>query len=84
MLAFNLANKNKQLAAIQYIRLLGLKNPESVRQENDGSFSHTNTKGKKRVMIPCLTFADYRREVAKHTKTKMQKCLGYYVVELLA
>lgn len=40
MLAFDLANKNKQLAAIQYIRLLGLKNPDSVQQESDGSFSN--------------------------------------------
>lgn len=30
MLAFDLSEKNKKLAAIQYIKLLGLKNPENV------------------------------------------------------
>ena len=84
MLAFDLANKNKQLAAIQYIRLLGLKNPDSVQQESDGSFSHTNAKGKKRIRIPCLSFAEYQKENSKYAKTKMQKCLGYYVIEVVA
>lgn len=53
MLAFDLAEKSKKDAVIKYIKLLGLKDPENVVQESNGIFSHTNTRGKKRILIPC-------------------------------
>lgn len=81
---FEMAEKNKKLAAIQYIRLLGQKNPENVVSEANGLFSHTNTKGKKRMLLPCITFDEYKVEKEKHNKTKMQKCLGYYVLEIVS
>lgn len=52
MLAFDLAEKSKKDAVIQYIKLLGLKDPENIVQESNGIFSHTNTRGKKRILIP--------------------------------
>lgn len=83
MLAFDLAEKNKREAAIQYIRLLNQKNPENIVQEANGVFSHTNTRGKKRILIPCISFSEYQRIEKEYSKTKMQKCLGYYVLEII-
>lgn len=83
MLAFDLAEKNKKDAVIQYINLLGQKNPENVVQESNGIFSHTNTRGKKRILIPCISFPEYQRREKEYSKTKMQKCLGYYVLEII-
>lgn len=83
MLAFDLAEKSKKDAVIQYIKLLGQKNPENIVQEGDGAFSHTNTRGKKRILIPCITFSEYKRKAKEYPKTKMQKCLGYYVLEVI-
>lgn len=79
MLAFDLAEKNKREAVIQYIKLLNQKNPEDIVQE----VSHTNTRGKKRVLIPCISFSEYQRREKEYQKTKMQKCLGYYVLEVI-
>lgn len=83
MLAFDLAEKNKKDAVIQYIKLLGQKDPENVVQEGNGIFSHTNTRGKKRILIPCISFSEYQRREKEYAKTKMQKCLGYYVLEII-
>lgn len=78
-----LIEEGKRLAAIQYIRLLGQKNPENVIQEDNGFYSHTNTRGKKRMLLPCVTFAEYKGMKEKYTETKMKKCLGCYVMEII-
>jgi hypothetical protein len=83
MLAFDLAEKSKKDAVIKYIKLLGLKDPENVVQESNGIFSHTNTRGKKRILIPCIRFSEYKRREKEYQKTKVQKCLGYYVLEVI-
>lgn len=83
MLAFDLAEKSKKDAVIQYIKLLGLKDPENVVQESNGIFSHTNTRGKKRILIPCIRFSEYKRKAKEYPKNRVQKCLGYYVLEVI-
>lgn len=83
MLAFDLVEKNKKEAAVQYIKLLGQKDPENVVQESNGVFSHTNTRGKKRILIPCITFSEYKRKAKEYPKNKVQKCLGCYVLEVI-
>lgn len=83
MLAFDLVEKSKKEAVVQYIKLLNQKNPENIVQEGNGVFSHTNTRGKKRILIPCITFSEYKRKAREHPKTKMQKCLGCYVLEVI-
>ena len=75
MLAFDLAEKSKKDAVIQYIKLLGLK--------DNGIFSHTNTRGKKRILIPCIRFSEYKRKAKEYPKNRVQKCLGYYVLEVI-
>ena len=55
MLAFDLAEKNKKLAAIQYIKLLGLKNPENVLREGI-YYSHINARGKKTIIASLYIF----------------------------
>jgi len=72
-------HKAKKNAAIQYIKLLGLTNPENVREEPDGTFSHINARGKKRILVPCSTFAEYRKTA--HGNEPMQHCIGFYVFE---
>lgn len=47
MLVSELVEKSKKDAVIQYIKLLGQKNPENIVQEGNGVFSHTNTTRKK-------------------------------------
>lgn len=49
-----LTEESKRLAAIQYIRLLGQKDPENVIQEDNGFYSHTNTKGKRECCFRVL------------------------------
>jgi hypothetical protein len=85
MLSFeHLEEKTKREAVIQYVKLLNQKNPENIVQEGKNIFSHTNTRGRKRILIPCRTFSEYqRREKEYSKKTKMQKCLGYYVLEIV-
>lgn len=83
MLVSELVEKSKKDAVIQYIKLLGLKNPENIVQEGNGVFSHTNTRGKKRILIPCLRYSEYKRKAKEYPKTKMQKCLGCYVLEVI-
>lgn len=83
MLAFDLAEKSKKDAVIKYIKLLGLKDPENVVQEGNGVFSHTNTRGKKRILIPCLRYSEYKRKAKEYPKSRVQKCLGYYVLEVI-
>ena len=83
MLAFDLAEKSKKDAVIQYIKLLGLKDPENVVQEGNGVFSHTNTRGKKRILIHCLRYSEYKRKAKEYPKSRVQKCLGYYVLEVI-
>lgn len=83
MLVSELVEKSKKDAVIQYIKLLGLKDPENVVQESNGIFSHTNTRGKKRILIPCIRFSEYKRREKEYQKTKVQKCLGYYVLEVI-
>lgn len=78
-----LIEEGKRLAAIQYIRLLGQKDPENVIQEDNGFYSHTNTRGKKRMLLPCITFAEYKSKKEKYTETRMKKCLGCYVLEVI-
>ena len=81
MLAFDLAEKNKMNACMQYIKLLGLKNPEDIVK--DGEFyTHTNSRGKSRTLLPCLTFSEYQKREKEFVKTKMKKCIGYYVIEI--
>lgn len=82
MLVSELVEKTKKDAVIQYIKLLGQKNPENIVQDN-GVFSHTNTRGKKRILIPCITFSEYKRKAKEYPKNKVQKCLGYYVLEVI-
>lgn len=82
MLAFDLAEKNKKLAAIQYIKLLGLKNPENVLREGI-YYSHINAGGKKRLLLPCISFSEYEKKNKEYLDTRMQKCLGYYVLEII-
>ena len=82
MLVSELEKKTKKDAVIQYIKLLGQKNPENIVQDN-GVFSHTNTRGKKRILIPCITFSEYKRKAKEYPKNKVQKCLGYYVLEVI-
>ena len=82
MLVSELVKKTKKDAVIQYIKLLGQKNPENIVQDN-GVFSHTNTRGKKRILIPCITFSEYKRKAKEYPKNKVQKCLGYYVLEVI-
>ena len=82
MLVSELVEKSKKDAVIQYIKLLGQKNPENIVQDN-GVFSHTNTRGKKRILIPCITFSEYKRKAKEYPKNKVQKCLGYYVLEVI-
>lgn len=82
MLAFDLAEKNKKLAAIQYIKLLGLKNPENVLREGI-YYSHINARGKKRLLLPCISFSEYEKKNKEYINTRMQKCLGYYVLEII-
>lgn len=82
MLAFDLAEKNKMNACTQYIKLLGLKNSEDIVK--DGEFyTHTNSRGKKRILLPCMTFSEYQKREKEFAKTKMQKCIGYYVIEVI-
>lgn len=61
MLAFDLAEKNKKLAAIQYIKLLGLKNPENVLREGILLFSY-KCKRQKTIMLPCISFSEYEKK----------------------
>lgn len=82
MLAFDLVEKNKKLAAIQYIKLLGLKNPENVLREGI-YYSHINARGKKRLLLPCISFSEYEKKNKEYPNAKMQKCLGYYVLEII-
>lgn len=72
-------HKAKKNAAIQYIKLLGLTNPENVREEPDGTFSHVNARGKKRILVPCSTFDEYRKTTQGNEP--MQHCIGFYVFE---
>ncbi len=78
-----LTEEGKRLAAVQYIRLLGQKDPENVIQEDNGFYSHTNTRGKKRMLLPCVTFAEYKSKKEKYMETRMKKCLGCYVMEIV-
>ena len=71
-----LTEEGKRLAA-------GQKDPENVIQEDNGFYSHTNTRGKKRMLLPCVTFAEYKGMKEKYTETKMKKCLGCYVMEIV-
>lgn len=73
-------NQVKIMAAAQYIRLLGLANPDNIVDEGDGVYSHTNSKGRKRNLIPCLTFREYKEKQKIHPDAKVQKCIGYYVM----
>ena len=82
----DLAEKNKKLAAIQYIKLLGLKNPEKVVHEGNGIYVHINNKGRIRRMVVCISHTEYvkkEKEYSVKYKTRFKKCLGYYVLELL-
>lgn len=36
-----------------------------------------------RILIPCISFSEYQRREKEYSKTKMQKCLGYYVLEII-
>lgn len=73
---------NRKNAVIQYMRLTGNKNPELVTEAENGSYTHTNARGKKRTLIPCLHFAEYKKLLTIYPKAKMQKCQGYYVLEI--
>lgn len=76
----SLAQKNKRLAAIQCIRLLGQTDPEKVTKETNGLYSHTNKRGKKRFMLVCSTYAEYAREQKVRPNAKLSRCVGYYVL----
>lgn len=75
-----LAEKNKRLAAEQCIKLLGQKNPESVILEENGLYTHTNARGKKRYMLVCHTYKEYAEQQKIRTEAKCHKCIGYYVL----
>lgn len=77
---FELAEKNKKLAAEQCIRLLGQKNPESVHLNENGIFEHINSRGTKRYMKVCLTFKECQIEQQYRPMAKLHKCLGFYVL----
>lgn len=75
-----LVEKSKRLAAEQCIKLLGQKNPESVTLEDNGLYTHTNTRGKKRYMLVCLTFKEYAEQQKIRPEAKLHKCIGFYVL----
>lgn len=75
-----LAEKNKRLAAEQCIKLLRQKNPESIILEDNGLYTHTNLRGKKRYMLVCSTYNEYAKEQEIRPKAKYHKCIGYYVL----
>ena len=76
----SLSEKNKRIAAEQCIKLLGQKNPKSVVLEDNGLYTHINTRGIKRTMLVCKTFAEYQEEQRLKPKAKYHKCVGYYVL----
>lgn len=76
----NLAEKNKRLAAIQCIKLLGNKNPESVNLEDNGYFTHVNSRGRKRTMLVCSTYKEYEKKQKLHPDAQMMKCISFYVL----
>ena len=80
MTGFELAEKNKKLAAIQCIKLLGQKDPENVVLKQKGIYYHINKRGKKRILLPCISFNDYKKAEKKHPDARMMKCIGYYVL----
>lgn len=75
-----LAEENKRLAAIQCIKLLKQKNFEDIKSEGNGLYSHTNSRGVKRFILPCITFREYQTEQKNKPGAKFLKCLGYYVL----
>lgn len=80
MLAFELAEKNKKIAVVQCLKLLNQKNPDIVKDNEDGTFSHTNMRGKTRIFLPCISFKDYEKNQKEFPSAKMHKCIGYYVL----
>lgn len=35
------------------------------------------------MLLPCITFAEYKSKKEKYTETRMKKCLGCYVLEVI-
>ena len=73
-------DQNKKLAVIKCVKLLGQKNPENIIWEGNELFSHTNSRGRKRLFLPCLNYHEYSAKLKEHEHADMLKCLGYYVL----
>lgn len=80
MLAFELAEKNKKEAVIQCLKLLNQRNLDVIKDNGDGTFLHTNMRGKTRKFLPCMSFKEYEKKQKEFPYAKFHKCIGYYVL----
>lgn len=77
---YELYESSKQQAVIQCVSLLGLKNPEAIKKEKGGAYSHTNSRNKKRYFLPCLNQGEYNQKIKDHPEANYRRCRGYYVL----
>jgi len=74
------AKKLRKDAVIQCVKLLNQKNPENVVEEEDGLYSHTNSRGKKRMFLPCNNYKEYKEALKKYPSANLHRCITYWVL----
>lgn len=73
---------NNKKAISQCVKLIGLKNYETINHIRDNIFSHTNTRGRTRYFLifnACNNYFDWRKKEFEH---KFHRVNGYYIAEL--
>lgn len=72
--------KNKKKAAIQCVKLLGQKNPESIVEEGEDLYSHTNLRSRKRLLLVCSNLKECSAKMKLYTNAKYHRCIGFFVI----